>query len=177
MCVYPWFNGYLHRKWTWEVQNQDKAACIFHNTNTLVKGMNPIKELMILSYSAVMLSKFCSSYLDGIRDKGPYSYYFVACYFQNLFKIVFRILMQFPSSFFTKCFIKFQLVQLPNSTDWKNSCFLSSERSDFHTVINLSIAVHTSFMSMLTSLSVDEILLPRCWTGFLISKACHLIRK
>ena len=42
--------------------------------------------------------------------------------------------------------MKIQLVQLYNSTDTatarKNSYFILSERSDFHTVINLLIAVH-----------------------------------
>ena len=28
------------------------------------------------------------------------------------------------------------------ATTWKNSCFILSERSDFHMVDNLSVAVH-----------------------------------
>ena len=46
-------------------------------------------------------------------------------------------------------------------TAWKNSHFILSERSDFHMVDYLSIAVHVLPMCMLTSLSVDEILLLR----------------
>ena len=57
------------------------------------------------------------------------------------------------------------MVQLYSCTDTvsvlKNSCFVLSERSDFHMVDNLSIAFHALLMCMLTSLSVDEILLPR----------------
>ena len=42
---------------------------------------------------------------------------------------------------------------------WKNFCFILSVRSDFHMVMNLSIAVHTIPMWILALLSVDEILL------------------
>ncbi len=42
----------------------------------------------------------------------------------------------------------------------KNYYFNSSKRSDFHIIDNLSIAVNTFFMQMLTSLSADEIRLP-----------------
>ena len=45
-------------------------------------------------------------------------------------------------------------------TAWKKSCFILSERPDFHIVDNLSIAVHGLPMHMLISLSVDKILLP-----------------
>ena len=44
------------------------------------------------------------------------------------------------------------------ATTWKNSNFILSERSDFYMDDNLSIAVHAFLMSMLTLLSVDEIL-------------------
>ena len=57
------------------------------------------------------------------------------------------------------------MVQPYNSIDmataWKNSYFISFERSDFHMVVNLSIEVRTLPMCMLTLVSVDEILLPR----------------
>ena len=44
---------------------------------------------------------------------------------------------------------------------WKNSHFILLEWLDFHVVIILLIVVHDFSMRMLTSLSVDEILLPR----------------
>ena len=47
------------------------------------------------------------------------------------------------------------------ATAWKNSHFILSERSDFLMVDNLSIALHALPKYMLTSLSVDEILLPK----------------
>ena len=49
------------------------------------------------------------------------------------------------------------------------SLFILSKRSDFHMVDNLSIVVYALPIHMLTSLSVDEILLPRymnCSTNF-----------
>ena len=56
------------------------------------------------------------------------------------------------------------MVQSYNSSDtvipWNNKRFVLSERSDCHMVDNLSMAVHAIPMGMLTSLSVDEILLP-----------------
>ena len=46
-------------------------------------------------------------------------------------------------------------------TAWKESCFILSDRSDSHLIDNHSIAVHAFFIRMLTSNSVDEILLQR----------------
>ena len=40
-------------------------------------------------------------------------------------------------------------------------CFILSDKSDFHIIDNQSIAVHNFANCMLTSLSVDEILLLR----------------
>ena len=77
--------------------------------------------------------------------KWLYSYSFVGCCFQNLF-------------------IKVQVVQSYNSTDmattWKNFHFILTESSDFNIVNNLSIATLALPMCMMTSCSVDEILLP-----------------
>ena len=55
------------------------------------------------------------------------------------------------------------MVQLYSSTDtaWKDSHFILSERSDFLTVNNLSIAIHALTICMLTLLFVDEIFLLR----------------
>ena len=44
-------------------------------------------------------------------------------------------------------------------TVWKNYRFILSERSEFHTADNLSIAVYAFPVCMLISLSIDEILL------------------
>ena len=69
------------------------------------------------------------------------------------------------SSLFFMHFATIQVVSPYSSTDivtaWKKFRFILSERSDFHMIDNLGIAVHSFAMHMLTSLSVDEILLPR----------------
>ena len=42
-----------------------------------------------------------------MRGKWPYSYRFVGCYYQNLFKTTRSILVHFPTRFFSKRFAKF----------------------------------------------------------------------
>ena len=68
-------------------------------------------------------------------------------------------------AFFSKRFVRVQVVPLYSSTDTaiasKNSNSISLKRSDFHMVSNLSIAAHAFTMPTLISFSVDEILLPR----------------
>ena len=46
------------------------------------------------------------------------------------------------------------------NTAWKKSCFILPDRSDFYMINNLSIAIHRFARCVMTSLSVDEILLP-----------------
>ena len=64
------------------------------------------------------------------------------CCFQVLFKMTHNILVQFSSTFFSRHFIKVQVVQQQSSSDmaiaWKNSHFILSERSDSHMVKNQS---------------------------------------
>ena len=43
---------------------------------------------------------------------------------------------------------------------WQKPCHIFLEKSDFHTINNLLVVVHIFSMDMLTSISVDEILLP-----------------
>ena len=55
------------------------------------------------------------------------------------------------------------------ATAWKKSHLILSDRLDFHMFNNLLIASHTFARHMLTSLSIDEILLPwhvNCSTNF-----------
>ena len=88
---------------------------------------------------------------------------FVGCCFQDLFNIACIIIVQFPSTFFSKCFVSINVVHPESSIDTttalKKSCFISSDRSDLPTIINLLIAVHTFAKHILTSLLVDETLL------------------
>ena len=63
------------------------------------------------------------------------------------------------------CFIRVHVVHPYSKIDTaiaeKKSCFILSERSDFYMVNNLSMAVYAFTWHMLTSFSVDEILLPK----------------
>ena len=100
----------------------------------------------------------CSSYLDGLwqgRQVLP----------RGLVQNNTQHPCEFPSNSFFKCFVQVQVVPPYSSTDlttvWKNSHFILSGRSDFHTVDNLPIVVRAFPMQKMTSLSVDEILLPR----------------
>ena len=98
-------------------------------------------------------------------DKWPYSCCFVSCCFRDLFHIAHSILVQFPSSFFSLHFVGVRVVHLYTSIDttatWKKSCFISSDRSDFYMIDNLSIVVNAFAWHVLTLLSVDETLLLR----------------
>ena len=94
----------------------------------------------------------CLSYLDDLWNRRfvAIQLLFVECCFQDLFKIA-----RFGSA---------QVVHQYSCTDttqiWKRPSFILSERS-FHINNSMSIAAHTFSRCMLTSLSVDEILLPR----------------
>ena len=80
--------------------------------------------------------------------------------------------LTFLYSFFSKRF-RVHVVHPYRSIDtaiaWKKSRNISSDRSDFYTMYNLSTAVHMLPRFMLTLLSVDEILLPgyvKLYTNF-----------
>ena len=111
----------------------------------------------------------CSSGLDGFRDGGkwPCNRCFVRCCFQDLFDVARSILMQFPSSFFSKCLISVHMVH-PYSAAWKKLRFILLDKSDFHMIDNLLIAVHAFASCTMMSFSVDETLIPR-YMNFSIS--------
>ena len=98
-----------------------------------------------------------------IGGRCPYSCSLVGCCFHDLFKTARSILVQLQSSLFSRRFVQVQVVQPYSSTDmttaWKNCRFSLSVRSHFHMINNLFVAEHA--IRVLTSLSVDEILLPR----------------
>ena len=89
----------------------------------------------------------------------------VGCCFQDLFNTTRSILVQFVSSFFSRRLVSVHVMCPSNSNDttaaWKNSRFISSDRSNFYMIDNQSIAVYAFAWRILTSLSVDETLLPR----------------
>ena len=96
--------------------------------------------------------------------KWSYSSSFVECWFHGLFKTA-NSLCNTHIAFSPNVLLESQVVQLYNSTDtgtdWKNSCSILLKRLHFHMVDNLLIAVYAFPKHMLTSLSVDAILLPR----------------
>ena len=75
------------------------------------------------------------------------------------------IFVQFLSSFFSICLVIIRVVNLCHKIDmitaWKKLHFILSDKSDFHMIDNLSIAVLAFTRHILTSNSVDEMLLPR----------------
>ena len=109
---------------------------------------------------------FCSSWMGlGIGGQWSYRYCFVECCFQDLFNIARSILVQFSSSFFFMRFVSVNKVHPYSCIDiiavWKKSRFILSDRSGFLMIHSLSMEVHAIARHILTSLSVDETLLPR----------------
>ena len=108
-----------------------------------------------------------SSNFDSFRDGGrwPYSSCFVGCCLNDLFNIARSILVQLPSSFFSRRLFSVLLVHPYSSIDtivvWKELHFLLSIMSDFHMTDSLLIAVHVFLSRVSMSASVGERLLPR----------------
>ena len=100
-----------------------------------------------------------------IGDGRLYNCCFMGCCFQDLFNIACSILVQFPSSFFSRRFISIHVVhpysRIDTTPAWKKLCFILLDRLDLHMIDNLPIAVHTFARRMLMSFLVDEILLLR----------------
>ena len=82
------------------------------------------------------------------------------CLFQNLRNISHSILVQFLSGFFSILyFMVHPYSTIDTNATWKKSFIILSDISNFHMIDNHSIAIHTFPSCILTSLSVDEILL------------------
>ena len=100
-----------------------------------------------------------------------YSSCFVSCCLLVLVKIASSIHMNFRSSFLLMHFVIVNVVHpyssMDTATAWEKSRFILSDGLNFH----MMIAFYASTRRMLTSLSVDKILLS---TGLLILEACHL---
>ena len=95
---------------------------------------------------------------------GPYSCCFVDYCFQHLFNIARSILVQFLSSFFSICLVSIHVVhpysRIDTTAAWKKLHFILLDKSDFHMIDNLLIAVHI-FTSHILIFSVNEIVLLR----------------
>ena len=128
--------------------------------------MSPLKNVL-LTFTTVSCI-FCSSYLDGFRDrfKCSYSDCFLGCCFQDLFNIAHSILVHFPSSFFSirliSVHVRHPYNRIDTTTAWKKPRFILSDKSDFHMIDYLSILVHAFVSCVLMTFSVDETLFQRC---------------
>ena len=89
-------------------------------------------------------------------DRMPCSWFFVGCCFQDLFNIARRILVQFASSVLVE-----QPLRRIDIILFGKITFYLSDRSDFHMIDIISIAVYAFAWRILMSFSVDEMLLPK----------------
>ena len=100
-----------------------------------------------------------------IEGRLLYSSCFVGCCFQDSFNTAYGTLVQFPSSFCSICLVCINLVHPYRRSDttaaWEKMRFILSDKSDFHMIDNLLIAVHVFATCILIWFSVDEILLPK----------------
>ena len=93
-----------------------------------------------------------------------YSCSFMRCCIQDLFMIA-NDFFVVPIYLFSKHFVRVHEVHPYNTmntaTAWKKSRFILSDRLDFHRINSLSVAFNAFTWRILTSFSVDEVLLPR----------------
>ena len=122
------------------------SFCQLANTAVFI-CRNPLENV---TYEFILTLMVCK-----MGGKWPYSWCLIEGCFQDLFKRACSIVVWFLSSFFSRCFIRVQLVTKSS----KEFVFIFLERSNFHMVIKLLIEVQALSMCLLTSLSVDEILL------------------
>ena len=119
-------------------------------------------SLLLQQCAARLVRLACIVFVMGGR--WPYSWCLVGCCRQDLLSIARNILVQLPSSFFSRL-VSVQVVHPYNSIDttaaWKKLRFILSVRSDFLMIESLSIALHTFVSHVSMSSSVDETLLPR----------------
>ena len=126
--------------WVFAVQPALVCPCGRVHRRTLPKSL----PLLLQQYSACLVS--LTWMVCEIGGKWPYYSFFFECYFQDLFKTACSNFVWFPLTF-SQVILRVQLVQPYSSTSmaiaWKNSCFILSERSDFHMINSRSIAVCT----------------------------------
>ena len=91
-----------------------------------------------------------------------YNCCFVGCCFHHLFKTVRNILVYFPFRFFSMRFMSVHVMH-PNGHNLEESRLILSDRLDFHWIDSLFLVFLAFARRMLTSLSVDGMLLLRYW--------------
>ena len=129
------------------------------------------------TFSSFLFQRFSACFIRltwtvfRIGSRWPYNFCFVeACFQDFFFKTASIILVYLPSSFFSMHFVNVHLVHphisMDTVTAWKKSCFVLSDRSHFGVFDNLSIVFYSFTRRMLTSLSVDEMLVTIYMTWF-----------
>ena len=98
-----------------------------------------------------------------VGDKWPYSWCFLGCCFQDLFSRAHSIFTLSPSSFSSIRLVRIHVVHPYNRSDMtaargKNCIIILSDKSAFHMINNLSIAIHAFTSHILMPLSVDKML-------------------
>ena len=99
-------------------------------------------------------------------SKCPYCCYFLGCCFQDFIIVVCSILVLFPS-YFSPCVLLGSMwyihpyCSINTATIGKTFCFIVLEKANLQMINNLLLTVNDFARGMVTSLSVDEILLLR----------------
>ena len=98
-----------------------------------------------------------------MEGEWPYCCRLLRCWFLDS-NTARSLLEQFPSSLFSLRFVIAHMVNPYSSIDktfsWKELRFILSDKSNFHMIDSLSIAIHAFTRRIWTSLSVGEKLLP-----------------
>ena len=130
-----------------------------------------IKELCLLNLSLLLQSAMhilfiLFKWFVWWEVSGHTSAFFVGYCFQDLFKTACSILVWFPSSFFSMCFVSIHVVHpyssMNTATTWKKYSFISLDRSDFYKIDYISIVVHAFTRGILALLCCQGM-----WTGLL----------
>ena len=109
----------------------------------------------------------CFSYFHGYSNRRQEALQLLFC--EGLFKTASCILVKFPSSFFTICFVTVHIVHLYFSLEAyparKVPHFILLERLDLQTIDMLPVAFHTFDWYLLKSFSIDVMLVPMYLNG------------
>ena len=96
----------------------------------------------------------------------------MGCCYQDSFKTDVAPLCGSYLAFSSSVFLKSNHI----AATWKNSCFISSDRLDFNVIDNVFIAIYAFPIRIFSSISVNEILLPRYvkWLASFIGLPFHM---
>ena len=143
----------------------DKFLLVHQHLHVRVKGSIGECHLWVPLYFSSSVPNVLFVLVLEMGGTWPYRCCFVGCCFQDLFNIACSVLVQFPSSIFSICLVSVHVVHPYSSIyctpAWKKLRFILTDKSHFHIIDKLSIAVHAFASHILMSFSVDEMLLLR----------------